>query len=198
MQRRPGRCQSGRFWPVDTALDTGVTPRPLPVSASASAEVARRRDRIVRARRGRVLDLDDPRGRAVLADAVGRSEVPASAPYDAIIATGSLTTWPDLHAVLVAADRLLADDGELLLVEPVDHPGVWGLLERTIGSWLPQGRGRHLSRDVVGTVRSVGLTVADVDRFTIPTWVWPLRRWVDLRAVRIPRRVGLGESAAPA
>ena len=100
--------------------------------------------------------------------------------------------------MLVALDRLLADDGELRLVEPVNHPGLWGLLAGSVVAGLPPSRGRYLSRDVVAVVRSVGLTVADVDRFRIPTPVWPLRRWVDARAVRIPRTVGLGESVAPA
>ncbi len=181
---------------MDTALDQGVPTRRLP--AAVSAEVERRRSRIDHAVRGRVLDLDAPAGRARLAATMSS---PPSAPvaerYDAIVSTGALTTWPDLRAALVAVDRLLADEGELRLVEPVNQPGVWGLLAGSVGAWLAPSRRRHLSRDVVATVRSVGMTIADVDRFTIHTWVWPLRRWVDVRAVRIPR-AGLEEPVAPA
>jgi hypothetical protein len=179
---------------VDTALDLGAPTRRLP--AAVSAEVDRRRNRIELAGRGQVLDLDGPQGRAVLADAlVSGAAAPVAERYDTIISTGALTTWPDLRAALVAVDRLLADDGDLRLVEPVHHPGLWGLLAGSAGAWLPSARGRHLSRDVVATVRSVGMTIADVDRFTVDTWAWPLRWWIDARAVRIPR-VGLEESVA--
>jgi hypothetical protein len=180
---------------VDTALDLGRPAGRLP--ASVTAEIERRRAPILQAATGRVLDLDDPAGRAVLVAALA---TPASVtePYDTIVSTGALTTWPDLRAALVAIDRLLADDGELRLVEPVNHPGLWGLLVGSACAGLPAGRGRYLLRDVVATVRSVGLTAADIDRFTIRTGAWPLRRWVDVRAVRIPSQVGPEESVAPA
>ncbi len=184
---------------MDTAQDQGAPTRRLP--AAVSAEIDRRRNRIERAARGRVLDLDDPEGRALVADTmVAPTTVPVADRYDTIISTGALTTWPDLRAVLVGLDRLLADDGDLWLVEPVNHPGLWGLLAGSVVAALAPSQGRHLSRDVVATVRSVGMTVADLDRFTVPNRVWPLRRWVDARAVRIPRTVGLGtgESVAPA
>ncbi len=181
---------------MDTALDQGAATRRLP--AAVSAEVDRRRSRIERTLRGQVLDLDSPQGRDLMADTlVSPATVPVVERYDTIISTGALATWPDLHAVLVAVDRLLADDGELRLVEPVHHPGLWGLLTGSAGACLPSARGRYLSRDVVATVRSVGMTIADVDRFTVDTWVWPLRRWVDARAVRIPW-AGLEEPVASA
>jgi hypothetical protein len=52
-----------------------------------------------------------------------------------------------------------------------------------------------MSRDVVASVRATGLTVADLDRFSVSTPVWALRRFVELRALRIPRDHGTGAPA---
>ena len=187
----PG-ADPGRFLWVHTVVDQASPERGLP--ATVRAEVERRRQGLVGRARGRVLDLDDPQDRAVLVTAlVPGGHEPACPRYDTILVTAQLAAWPDLHAVLAALAGMLADDGSLWVLEPVNHPGAAGLLASSVGDWLPANRGRHLSRDVVATLRSVGLTVADLDRFTVATWMWPLRRWVEARAVRIPR-----QSAAPA
>jgi hypothetical protein len=169
---------------VDTVVGPGVAQGDMP--SVVRREVQRRRQALVERARGRVLDLDDPAATAVLAATLSDPDPAAAAGrYDTILVTGQLLAWPDLHAAVVALDRLLADDGDLFVLEPVNHPGLVGLVASSIGGHLPQARRRHLSRDVVATLRSVGLCVADLDRFTIPTLVWPLRRWVQARAVRI-------------
>jgi SAM-dependent methyltransferase len=153
-----------------------------------AAEVSRRRAGLLERARGRVLDLDQPDDRA-------RLEVVASSPapvdpadrFDTIVCTCALVEQPDLARAVHALARLLDDAGELLLIEPVNHAGMTGLLLSSIGSRLRAVDGLHLSRDVVATVRAAGLTVADLDRFVMPTAVWPLRRFVELRAIRIPR-----------
>ncbi len=75
-----------------------------------------------------------------------------------------------------------------MLVEPVNRPGTAGLLWSSLGATLSPVAGRHVSRDVIRTVRAAGLTVADLDRFTIATPVWPLRLFVEARIIRIPRQ----------
>ncbi len=160
--------------------------RPWP--AAVARELDHRRQAVLGQAHGRVLDLDDPDSIPVVAASLDAPVDPQDR-YDTIVSTAALVEWPDLFRVAGALVGLLADDGDLVAVEPVDHPGVAGLLSASAGTWWPPVRGRYLSRDVVGTLRSAGLTLADVDRFTVPTLVWPLRRWVQLRAVRIPRLV---------
>ena len=144
-----------------------------------------------------MLDLDDPAAVALLAAAMSDPDPETGGAYDTILDTGQLMAWPDLHAVVAGLGRLLADDGDLFVLEAVNHPGVVGLVASSVGSHLPQTRGRHLSRDVVATLRSVGLCVADLERFTIPTSVWPLRRWVQARVVRIRGQVDPGLGPEP-
>lgn len=149
---------------------------------------------------GRVLDLSLPAGRSLLAEvlaeppvpvSVGESPVPSGerparvGGFDAVISVAGFTRFPDLGAALSAAVRLLSPTGHLLAVEPDHRPGVGGLAVSSLGALLPPVRGVHLARDVPGTVRSVGLTVTDIRRLTLATPVWPLRRFVDLRAARI-------------
>jgi hypothetical protein len=132
-----------------------------------------------------LLDLDDPTGRARLTNT--QPERPGADRFASIVCTAALVDQPDLGRAVRALAVLLDDGGELHLVEPVGRPGVWGLLASSAGAALPAVAGLHLSRDVVGAVRAAGLTAADVDRFEVPTRVWPLRRFVEVRAVRIPR-----------
>jgi hypothetical protein len=147
---------------------------------------ARRAVLLARAR-GPVLDLDEPAGRARLDTRIPDGDARGSERFASIVCTGALVDEPDLARSVRALSALLADDGELLVIEPVGRPGVWGLLVSSAGAVLPAVAGLHLSRDVVGAVRAAGLTVADIDRFEIATRVWPLQRFVELRAVRIPR-----------
>jgi len=149
-------------------------------------EIEGRRAELLARARPPVLDLDDPAARRRL-----RPEYPSVAPDDglvsSIVCTAALIEEPDLVRAVRVLAALLADDGELLLVEPVGRPGLWGLLVSSAGAALPAVAGLHLSRDVPAAVRAAGLTIADLDRFEIATPVWPLRRFVQLRALRIPR-----------
>lgn len=150
-------------------------------------EVRRRRGVILASARGRVLDLDTPGALEVVASAALSSddEIAADERYDTIVSTCRLVAVPDLLGTLRAVRRLLAVDGELHLVEPVNHPGPVGLLISSAGSRLPAVAGMHLARDVVGAARAAGLSVSDAERFTMLTWVWPLRRFVQARAIII-------------
>jgi len=158
--------------------------------AVVAADVQRRRAEILAQARGRVLDLDEPGALdAVLAASVGASdELATGSPagrYDTIVSIGRLIDVADLPAAVRGLRQLLAPDGELHLVEPVNRPGSQGLLESSLGALLPAVAGLHVGRDVVRVLRSERLAVIDLDRFTIATRVWPLRRFVQARAVRL-------------
>jgi hypothetical protein len=144
-------------------------------------EVRRRRSAVLAAATGRVLDLDTP-GALTLVEAAVTEDVPDDERYDTIVCTCRLIVVPDLGRAAVGLSRLLAARGELHLIEPVNRPGSVGLVTSSAGAVLPAVSGLHLARDVPGAVRATGLTVIDLERFTIPTLVWPLRRFVQARA----------------
>jgi len=173
------------------------------------AEVQRRRDRLLTTATGRVLDLDEP-GALALVLAAGRADQlgdhphdqsqnqPRNQPgddpgddpgdtYDTIVSTCRLIDVADLPAAVAGLHRLLAPGGAIRLVEPVNRPGISGLLWSSAGTLLPGVVGLHLGRDVVRTMRADGLAVVDLDRFVVPTVVWPLRRFVELRAIVVER-----------
>ena len=186
---------------MDTAI--GESPAWWGLPPEVTAEVARRRRDLLDRGRGRLLDLDEPGAPAALeaasaqATAAPGSALTAGERYDTIVSTCRLVELADLGRALAGLDLLLAEGGELFLVEPANWPGAIGLVASSLGAWLPAARGLHLSRDVVRTVRSVGLTPADVDRFTIATPVWPLRRFVQVRAVRFPAHPAARRDAGP-
>lgn len=170
--------------------------------APVRAELARRRDQILVRATGRVLDLDDPGVIDRFLD-VGRTRVatsssPGSRPlvadgdrYDTVVATGVLAAFADLGAITAALADLVADDGALLVVEPIGEPG-WSHVLRTS---LPDPRHRrapwrdlHLDRDLTAAVRATGLVICDLDRGELPAQPPSLRHWVSGRAVRIAAR----------
>lgn len=151
--------------------------------------------------RGRTLDLDSPGALERLLSAATAATIRADDCFDTIISTCRLIDVADLGAATRAMARLLSIDGELHLVEPVNHVGPMGMVLSSVGSRLPRASGLHISRDVVGAVRATGLSVADVDRFIAQTWIWPLRPLVQIRAVRVASAndrtsVGAGGSLA--
>lgn len=136
---------------------------------------------------GSVLDLNvtgalDEVAGAAWAEARG-DEVPTG-PYDVVIGTAALLGVPDLHETMRGIAALVADDGEIFLIEPANHPGAWSMILSTAWSYHPVLRGRHVERDLAATVRSVGFTVTDLERIAMPTIVRPLRTFVSLRARR--------------
>ena len=165
-------------------MEAVVAPRWRSLPPEVVAEIATRRVALLEAARPPLLDLDRPEDRARLAEAMAG---PTDQRFATIVCTASLVDQPDLARATRGLAQLLADDGELLLVEPTGRPGLWGLVVSSAGTVLPAVAGLHLSRDVVAAVRAAGLTVADLDRFEVDTRVWPLRRFVQLRALRIPR-----------
>jgi SAM-dependent methyltransferase len=165
--------------------------------AEVRAELGRRRDRLTATAAdlgGRVLDLGDPETLTrVLAAGRGTERDPGlrgpnaeagvepdpSGPVAVVLSVAALVAVADLPLALRGIERVLHPDGRFLFVEPVTHPGWGGVLAASAGSVLAPVRGQHLGRDLPLAVRRSGLIITDLERFTMPTAVWPLRSFVD-------------------
>lgn len=166
------------------------------------AELTRRHAELLAATADRpaaaVLDLSTTAGRHRLAAmAVPGSPPPDPGRFEVVISVAGLARFADLGAALAAVASILAPTGQLLAVEAGYRPGPLGLALSSVGALLPPARGVHLARDVPATVRSVGLSLTDVRRFSVPTPLWPLRQFVSLRAVPTPP-APLGDARPPA
>jgi hypothetical protein len=161
------------------------------------AELTRRhQDLLARASaRGsaRVLDLSDPAGRLLVADAVAR---PIDPEWDTVVSIAELIRFPDLALALKGIDRLLVPTGRFMAVEPVARPGTLRML--VVGPWVRSRalRGLHVGRDLPAALRSTTFTVDDIERFTMPTSVAPLRHFVaiDTRRARATNEIELSET----
>jgi hypothetical protein len=122
-----------------------------------------------------------PTGASEHADAGARADAGAC---DAIVTAAGLARFADLGAAVEALDWMLAPGGVLLAIEPAPFTGLGGLLAASLGTMVPAARGAHLARDLQATLRAAGFTITDAGRFTMPTLIWPLRPFVQLRAVR--------------
>lgn len=159
--------------------------------AVVRAELARLRPRLV-ARipaRARLLDISDAPGRAVLAAAIERPGG-VTERFEAIVSVAGLVRFADLGAAVRGAERLLAPGGQLWLLEPVARPGMAAVVAGSIGALHPAVRGSHLQRDLPDVLRAEGFVTPDIERFTMPTHVWPLRPFAMLRAQRVDEAVG--------
>lgn len=168
---------------MPATLEASRDPSALP--ASVAAELAERRARLPVDAGRRVLDLGAP-GALDLVDGAAETDGYAGPGYDVVVSVAALPAVPDLRRAVTGIERLLAPGGELWFVEPVQHPGMLATVVATVWSVHPALAGRHLERDLPLVVRSVGLTITDLERFTMPTLLWPLRRFVAGRARRIP------------
>ena len=128
---------------------------------------------------GRVFELPaDSVERAVL------SECSRGARYDTILSFMRTPRVFDLDSFVSALERILADDGWILMIEPsTSGPGrLRGRLPSWLGHHRPS-RDRH-ERDVVSAVRSAGLVVTDLHRREVPSVEPAWRQYVVLRARR--------------
>jgi hypothetical protein len=172
------------------SVGTTVTLRPeLDAWPLAVRTELQRRAGIIRSRPGgRVLDLDDPGARELVrrkGSTLGHDAgAAAEGFFDTVISIAALVDFADLPGAIRGIDRLLQPDGELLFVEPVARPGWVGIATATVGSLLPPVRGQHLGRDVPLAVRASPFTITDIERFTMPVSLWPLRSFVHARAKR--------------
>jgi hypothetical protein len=141
-----------------------------------------RRVRLLSSLGGDVLDLSQPSARSAVLDAA-RDGAP-SRRYDLVVSVAELIRIPDLAMALSGIERMLTPEGELLVIEPVHHPGTSATIFASFWLAHPAIAGTHVERDVARAVRSVGLVLTDLERFTMPTTVWPLRLFIQARARR--------------
>jgi len=151
-----------------------------------------RRAMQVRARaQGRVLDLDHPPARelvrrlgAIDQDPAFDGDTEALGAYDAVVSVAALVEFADLPLAIRGIDRVLHPAGALFFIEPVARPGWTGLASATLGSLLGAVRDQHLGRDVPLAIRASPFIITDIERFTMPSPLWPLRPFVHGRAMR--------------
>lgn len=165
-------------------VDAPLRPRPS-LPPVVAREVERRRTALLGAAARPVLDLRVPAARdEVRASAAGRPPRPAR--YATVVTAADLVWYPDLLAALTGIARCLTPEGEVRFVEPVQRPGTCGVLLGTLWSGRAALAGMHLQRDLPATLRAAGFTVTDLERFVMPTFVWPLRHLAAGAARRIP------------
>jgi len=161
-----------------------VVERPRRFPARVEATYRRRRRRLEGRLHGRVLDLDRPEARAEVARAsVERHVVPS---HDTAVSVAQLVRFPDLLAALRALDRLVVPGGELVLVEPCAGPGLGQLVLDTLWAPSPWVSGFHVGRAITPALRCTSFVLHDIERFTMPTLVSPLRHGVEVHAARRP------------
>jgi SAM-dependent methyltransferase len=142
----------------------------------------------------RVLDLDEPASRALLAtviEASASSETSVGAPvggFDVVLSIAQLVRFPDLAGALVAIDRLLAPEGRFVAVEPVARPGTAPMFVAAPFALARSTRGFHLGRDLPAAVRTTSLVIDDIERFTVRTALPTLRHFVAIDARRAEPR----------
>lgn len=144
-----------------------------------------RRRALTRRARGRLLDLGGADMHRTLWDrAAGVSDATvldgpsdprlaslaaAGARFDTVVSVFQLATTPALDATLRAVRSVLADDGNLLFVEPGAQVGLTGRLQRMVAPPLGGVTGWRADRDIPMAMRAERLSVTDIVRHRVPT-----------------------------
>jgi hypothetical protein len=105
-------------------------------------------------------------------------------PYDSIVSVLGLASHADLPTTAARVVALLVDGGSLSFVEPTWAAGVLPAAATPFIALSPRLGSLHVNRDVPSAVRALGLTVVDIERFTMPTVIWPLRSFAHATARR--------------
>lgn len=111
-------------------------------------------------------------------------------PFDTIVSLIRTPLIADINRMMRMVDGLLAQGGQLLMLEPVRRTGRLGRVVAFGGSLIRATGGLYLDRDIPGILRAEGMTVTDLERFEVPSLSAPFRPFVEARA----RRVGGSES----
>lgn len=164
----------------------------------------RARRRAMRSRaRGRVLDLGGAESHRSLWEGVDATVLDGAddpaleslartdARYDTIFSVFQLASAGDLEAVLRRLERLLAEDGSVLFLEPGRRTGTSGRAQSLVAPAVGLVTGWRVDRDIPVALRRAGLSVVDLDRPRLPTVQWWLRTAVEGRAhhaLGAPRR----------
>jgi hypothetical protein len=144
-----------------------------------TAELASRRSAILARAEGRILDLSTVGARgALVAASMGE---PGLERFDTVVSVAELIRFPDLLAAARGMVALLAPGGRIEVVEPVQHASLAHRMVATLWAHHTAVRHRFVERDVVETLWFAGLTLSDLERFVVPTMVWPLRQFAHAR-----------------
>ena len=113
----------------------------------------------------------------VTVHAAGIDDAPFEpASFDTVVTALTLCTVPDLDRALGAVARLLAPERRLLFLEHVPAHGPVRLFQRALQPvWPHVAAGCHLDRDIPAALRRTGFTVLDLERFSMPTFLLPIR-----------------------
>lgn len=107
-----------------------------------------------------------------------------SARFDYVFGVAALANVADLARFLSGVAGLLRPDGQIWLIEPAYHPGLVSAALNTLWANHRSVRGLHIGRNLAATVRSIGFTITDLERLTMPTSVRPLKTFLSIRAAR--------------
>ena len=143
---------------------------------------------------GRVFELAGPGADAALA-----AESQSGARHDTIVSLMGTSQVADLADFVAALDRILDENGWILMVEPLRT----GTAGRRAKVWSRLFLRRKSAReglagtDIVSALRAAGFMVTDLDRFEAPTLKPPWRRCVELRARRQTPQAEASSAAGP-
>lgn len=102
--------------------------------------------------------------------------------FDTVVSVLGLARHADLSRALSTALVGLHTNGSLLFVEPAMACGLVAAVTTPLVALIPGLGSLHLNRDVPSAVRAHGLTIVAIERFTMPTLIWPLRPFTQATA----------------
>lgn len=99
--------------------------------------------------------------------------------FDTVVSVFQLASAPDLAATLHHIASVLAEDGQVLFLEPGRLPGFAGRTQRLLSPVMAVTTGWHVDRDVPMALRRAGLSITDLERRRVTTTQWWLRSLVE-------------------
>jgi hypothetical protein len=170
VERRRRLLARGHGRVLDLSGGTGTHLAMLRPDRVTELVVARGRPSNLGALRRRARDLSFP-------SVVDVDVADISGPFDTVIAQFVLSAVRDLGVWLRFVRDLQV--GQVLFVDPAPLRGGRLALGELARPFLSGIGGQHeLGRDVVARLRAAGFTITDVERFSLPTLVIPLRHLV--------------------
>lgn len=92
----------------------------------------------------------------------------AGSAFDTVVSTLTFCSVPDLSRALAQVSHLLVPGGRLLFLEHVLGVGTRARIQRVAApAWARLAAGCRPDRDIVGAVRDAGMSVTDLDRFSM-------------------------------
>lgn len=138
-------------------------------------------EELVRRRARLVADLT---GTVVVVTGDGPSSGAAAGAADHVVSLARLATVDDVPGEIDRLVGLLRPDGWLHVVEPSLGGGPTGRAQHLAATVARDRTGWRIDRDVPAALRSRGLVITDLERFSMPVPSVVLRPWVAGRARR--------------